>query len=97
MTDGGRIEDIEATRDTAEVMIDIMTVAEDTDTEVEVMREIVITETDTEIDMRVDTAEIEIGIEEVETGMRGDMEGRLQLSSQYANVESHPREERCSV
>ena len=73
MTDGGRIEDIEATRDTAEVMIDIMTVAEDTDTEVEVMREIVITETDTEIDMRVDTAEIEIGIEEGETGMRGDM------------------------
>lgn len=74
MTDGGRIEDIEAMRDMAEAMIDIMTVAGDTDTGVEVMREIVIIETDTEKDMREDTAETEIGIEEVETGMRGDME-----------------------
>ena len=73
MTDGGRIEGIEVTIDTAEDMIDITTVAEDTDTGAEVMREIAIIETDTEIDMRVDTAEIEIGIEEVETEMRGDM------------------------
>ena len=73
MTDGGRIGGIEVTIDTAEAMIDITTAAEDIGTEVEVMREIAIIETDTEIDTREDTAEIGIGIEEVEIGMIEDM------------------------
>merc|ERR1712029_666576 len=69
MTDGGKIEDTEVMIDMGEVMIDIMIVVEDTDTEVGVMRGTDIIEIDTEIDMIEDTAGIETETEEAKIGM----------------------------
>ena len=72
MTDGGKIEDTEVMIDMGEVMIDIMIVVEDTDTEVVVMRETDIIGIDTEIDMIEDTAGIETETEEAKIGMIED-------------------------
>ena len=72
MTDGGKIEDTEVMIDMGEVMIDIMKVEEDTDTEVVVMRETDIIGIDTEIDMIDDTAGIETETEEAKIGMIED-------------------------
>ena len=72
MTDGGKIEDTEVMIDMGEVMIDIMIVVEDTDTEVVVMRETDIIGIDTEIDMIDGTAGIETETEEAKIGMIED-------------------------